>query len=266
MGYVKTPEEIANIQSMIQNVHYDIQGLEVWFQTTPEFIESVLPPCFDRPAEPRAFAHFGVSESLDLEGDGIATSFKSAIIFVAARFGDVEGWYHLTMLLTGDMPITLGRELWGEAKKRAEITIDVALPRAHGHAERNGARVIEIDAEFGEDLGQHQEVHTMFDVKAFLNRTATDLDYDPIVFVGTATTNYETYHKGSGTLRLQSTEEDPCGTGPIVSIDRVTYGTAWMEQTFDGEHRLVGREGYLPYVLGRSYDIVRHLELANVGN
>jgi hypothetical protein len=102
----------------------------------------------------------------------------------------------------------------------------------------------------------------MLDMKAFLNRSATDLDYDPIVFVSTVSTTYETYYEGTGAMNLLSTEEDPCGTIPVLSVDKVLYGTASIRQNFDGEHRLVGREGYLPYVLGRSYDIVRHLELA----
>jgi hypothetical protein len=255
MGYVKTPEEIEDIQSLMQNISYEAEGLEVWFQTSPEFIASVLPPCFSPAAQARGFVQFGVSRSA-------RTAFRSAAIYVLARFGDAEGWYHLTMVMTGDMPVTLGRELWGEAKKRGELTFDPQPPRITGYADRNGTRLIEVAAELGDDLGERDEVHTVLDLKAFPNGRVTDLDYDPIVFVAKASTHFYTYREGTATMKFQSSSEDPCGDIPILSVDKATYGRRTMRPTIDTEHRLVGREGYLPYLLGRSYDVVRHPELA----
>ena len=60
------------------------------------------------------FVQIGTSKATNLE-----VEFEVASIHLAASHQGVEGWYHLTMLLTGDMPITIGRELWGEAKSGA---------------------------------------------------------------------------------------------------------------------------------------------------
>ena len=71
---------------------------------------------------------------------------------------------------------------------------------------------------------------------------------------------YATYYEGSGSITLRSTEEDPCGTVTILSVDRAVYSKHTMRPSFGAQHRISGgAASYVPYLLGRSYDIMaRH--------
>jgi hypothetical protein len=248
MGYFKTAEDVQAFQTGLQGMQYDVEATEVAFTTTRDFLGEVLPPCFEVPDDPQCVVEF-------VSADGRGRKFYAVTIYVSAKFGDILGWYDLTMLLTGDMTVTLGRELWGESKKRAKIAYESGLPNVRGYAERNGTRLIEIEgSDLGSDLGPRTSQRTCLHLKAFLNTDATDLEWDPIVFALSSTTKHHTYYEGTGTLRLQSTEADPCGTIPIVSVDKVTYGTSSV--TYEhAQYQLPDRAGFLPYVIGRSYDL-----------
>ncbi len=248
MGYRLTDLELQDFQSAVKNPVFTSVGLDVWFTTTREFLAEVLPPCFDLPDEPLGHVQFST-------GEGARMPYYSATVYVAAKFGDIEGWYDLTMVLSGDMNIILGRELLGESKKRARFGMTTELPTVTAFAERGGSKIIQVAGEFGESSGPHTSVKNRLHLKAFLNHNATDIEYHPIVIVGKTTTEYKSYYVGTGSIELASNPGDPCGSVPIVSVDRAEFGerVALFETS---QHRVEGKEGYLPYVLGRSYDLV----------
>ena len=94
--------------------------------------------------------------------------FDSAIVGLIASYGDLEGFYTLLMVLNGDMPVTLGREMWGEVKKTGSARLYNLGGAMYGYGERNGTRLVEIEADLGPDLGpQTVEGHSL-EVKAFL--------------------------------------------------------------------------------------------------
>jgi acetoacetate decarboxylase len=252
MGYVKSPDEVEQIQRRMEEARFETESLEVYFRTDPDFVREVLPPCFQPAEQARGFVQIGTSKATNLE-----VEFSVATIHVAARYEGVQGWYHVTMFLTGDMPITLGRELWGEAKKRGEITLDTTLPGVHGWAERNGAVLIEASVEATEDHGPREEAFPILNLKAFLNGSATDLEYDPIVLQTEYIVDYSTYYEGAGTITLHSTDEEPCGTVPILAVDRAVYSKHAMRPSYGAQHRIAGaHDAYVPYMLGRSYDVM----------
>ncbi|MBD5829794.1 hypothetical protein DXX98_03015 [Janibacter melonis] len=249
MGYRLSDSEVEDFQTRVKGTQYVGDGLDVYFTTTREFLAEVLPPCFGVPEEPVACLQYSGAVGAKLE-------FRSLVLYVAATFRGQNAFYDLTHLLTGDMTITIGRELWGECKKQADITATATEGRMQVSAVRNGTQIIGIDAEIGPDLGPrdsagNRQVH----VKAFLDSDGTDLEYDPIVFVLTSSTHYESYHEGTASIELTSTPGDPCGSVPVVSVDRAVYGR--RRSSYTQEHFPVdGRQEYLPYVIGRSYDFM----------
>ena len=222
--------------------------MEVGFTTTREFLREALPPCFEVPDEPRACVRFGTS-------DGGGMTFNSCSIFVTGMFGDVLGWYDLSMLFTGDMTVTMGREVWGESKKRAKVVIDSTLPSVHGYAERNGVRLVEVEASgIDADLGPRTtQSRTFLHLKAYLNSDATDLSGTRSCSSCRAPSSTILITEGSATLTLRSSDWDSCGTIPVVSVNKVTWGHYRISYQHS-QQQLSGREGYLPYVIGRSYD------------
>ncbi len=249
MGYRLTDAEVKDFQSKVKGAEYVGLGIDVYFTTTKEFLAEILPPCFEVPDEPLGYLQF-----VHMTGAGI--DFKALVLYVSAKFGDITAFYDLTHLLTGDMTVTIGRELWGEAKKQAEIDYTLEGSKIAIQGVRNGVRIIDINAEVGDDQGPREvpgvkQIH----LKAFIDSDGVGLEWDPIVFVLTGTTHYETYREGTGTLELASTAADPCGTVPIVSIDKVVCGERSASYTQE-QFPIEGDEGYLPYVIGRSYDLM----------
>jgi|SRR5579862_1385320 len=252
VSYVKTAAEVSAAQDLLRNLKYESERVKVLFQTEPDFVRDVLPPCFA--AAPDAGGMVTITRSRSDGADALDTRFLAASLFIRAMFRDAEGWYHLTMLLTGDMPITIGRELFGEAKKRADIHLDVSDNHASGYAERHGTRLIEVDLELGPDLGPRESIDNNLDLKCFLNSQATDLEYDPIVTVAPCRSQVRVFRVGTGTLNLRSSAEDPCGTVPVVAVDSISYEQLHSKYQHTDKYHLDDREGYLPYVIGRCYD------------
>lgn len=249
MGYVMSAEEVALLQSQIGNLFFEEKNLKVGFTTTPEYIRSVLPPCFDMPDTPRAMLSFGVAHSY-------GKPFGSATINVGGAYRGEQIWFDLTMLHTGDMTVIIGREAWGEAKKRADINFDVDLPKVTGSAVREGHTVIEFAAEFGDDLGARTETSVDMHVKAFPKVDMSGLDRDPVLVIGRATTTFTSYRLGTADLTMTSSPLDPCGSIPIVSIDEVRLGDARTTYQIE-EHDLAPHEDYLRHIAGRMYDLPR---------
>jgi acetoacetate decarboxylase len=257
MGYVKTVDEVEQVRRLLRANHtYASEAVSMYFRTDPDFVKAVLPPCFT-PA-PGGQAQVKIGSAATTQAGMLATEFRIAALYVLAQFGEFEGWYHLTMLLTGDMPITIGRELWGEAKKRGEVVYQQDGNTGHGHAERNGATLIQMDwALSDEEQVPESPGRCSLNVKAVLDATGQTLQHDPIVVVSRPTSTVESYRSGTGTFELASSESDPCGSVPVLEAGRVEfvrqlghYGHGYQTFPAPGD-----RDEYLPYVLGRSYDI-----------
>ena len=75
----------------------------------------------------------------------VCGEFESAALMVYARYGDVVGTYFLTLVVSGDMPVTFGRELWGEPKKLGSSRLYRDGDTMYGYGERNGTRLIAIE-------------------------------------------------------------------------------------------------------------------------
>lgn len=256
VGYVKTAEEVAAIQAQLSDSRYESEGITVYFRTDPDFIREVLPPCFQAPSEPLAFAQLGVSRSPRYE-------YGAASVYVMARYGEIEGWYHLMLMMTGDMPVIIGRELWGEAKKLGEVDFQVDLPRVHGSVTRNGVTLMQISGEFGEDLGPRESLpYHGLNIKGFLNGAATALEYDPIVLARRAVDEFRTYREGTGELKLFGSDEDPCGTVPVLETTLVNYGSFMTKVEPAGQFVVPNDPAYVPYFLGRCYDLTRKFDLS----
>ncbi len=249
MGYRLTEAEIKKYQDAVDDGVFTSTGIDVWFTTTREFIEEVLPPCFTPGDEPIGLIQFST-------GNGAGMPYYASTIFVSAKFGDIEGFYDLTMLLSGDMNIIFGRELYGESKKRGTFGMEVDLPKVTAFAARGGTKVIQISGEFTGESVPRETQRTNLQLKAFLNGDASDLEYDPVVVIGRVQTHYNTCYEGVGTIELTSTSGDPCGTVPIVSVDGAVFGERVANFLPNESFPVDGKEGYLPYIVGRSYDFV----------
>lgn len=112
--------------------------LEVVFETDPELIAAVLP----RPLTPHAkpYVRFNIAQVV-MPGD---LRFGAGWFGVHAMHGDQEGEYPLFMPMTTEQATVGGREVFGEPKKIAEMSIDRDGDRVSGVLTRLGFTLAEI--------------------------------------------------------------------------------------------------------------------------
>lgn len=248
MGYVKTPAEVAAMRQMFAAPKFLLDGLRIEFETSMDFIRSVLPPCLEAPAKPLALASVGRWQSW------ACGEFDTACIYVAARHNGIDGYYNLTMLVSGDMPIAWGREVWGEAKKSAAMRLHRDGNDFYAFGERHGVRLIELEAELGPDQGAGESIGHSFEVKAHPSADGAGLEYDPVLIVLKAHTRYTTLRQGTGRLTLRSSAFDPCGTVPVVRTLGAVHVNGESDYSVEAAIPQKDRAAYIPYVYGRNFD------------
>ncbi|SDP74610.1 acetoacetate decarboxylase family protein [Desulforhopalus singaporensis] len=259
--YVKTPEELAEIQEMMNKGRFTCQSLIIEFETTPEYIKSVLAPCFEMGDQPLGWAHVGKWQS-DMCGE-----FDCGIIYFPVKYkalsGKVyEGTTMMTLFVGNDMPVSIGREMWGEGKKTATAQLLYDGDEVYGYVERNGVRIIQISAKLGADQGPQPTVKADdFEFKCQPHVTGYGIQNDPIILNMHAEDTYRVYKEGTGELILTGTNVDPLDEIPIVKVNGVTYSEGASIWTIPFHDVLVGKgEEFLPYMYGQKYDDFRLLE------
>lgn len=112
--------------------------LEVVFETDPELIAAVLPAPLTPHARP--YVRFNIAQVV-MPGD---LRFGAGWFGVHAMHGDQEGEYPLFMPMTTEQATVGGREVFGEPKKIAEMSIDRDGDRVSGVLTRLGFTLAEI--------------------------------------------------------------------------------------------------------------------------
>ncbi len=79
MGFVKTAAEVAEIQQYFQHPRWMVTRTQVEFETSHEFVRTVLPPCLDPPESPTGVVSIGRWQS------HCCGEFDTASTFIKAR-------------------------------------------------------------------------------------------------------------------------------------------------------------------------------------
>lgn len=248
MGFVKTPEEIARIQTVLKQPRFvGSEMLSVDFLARPETVAAVLPPGFEMAAEPLVTAMVGRWRS-NCVGD-----YCGGAVYVHARYQGIEAPYVLAMFMDTDHAIMLGRDVFGEPKKRATSNLYRRGNAMHGYVERFGTRLIDIRAVLDKDLGPGTVSGANFNIKATPAADGSSCEDDAVVTLAEFDNNLTVQRQGSGTLRLGSTPHDPVADIEIAEL----RGAAYVEGDLVARARAIGRipkDAFFPYLLGRMDD------------
>jgi acetoacetate decarboxylase len=248
MGFVKTPQEIAEIEGLLSVPRF-VSGerLTVELLTTEDVVERLLPPPLEPAARPVLHVSVGRWQSNFL-GD-----FAGGVVSLAARHGDVDGGYPLAMYMDSEPPIAFGRDFFGEPKKLARAGLFRNGELMRGWVERHGVRLIDIEARLGEDRGPARVERFSFNFKARPSATGVGLE-EPAILTRTAfDTELRVQRVGEGSIDLRGTVHDPLDELEILSIRRVLY----TEDDVTASARpvaTVSEEEFLPYHYGRMDD------------
>lgn len=255
MPFVMPNERIAEIRALAEPARFTVVGVAVEFQTTPSFVKAVLPPGFEPADEPTGLVRIGNMQS-ELCGD-----FSACTTILNARFGKWQGQYCLSMLISGDMPVTVGREFWGEIKKNASSALHIDGSRVYAYGSRNGYRVAEIDSVVGDDLGPTTTQANALEIKSWMSATG-GLEAPPRVFVHQFTSTLDWIREGPASLRLNSSPLDPLGEIPIVRVGKARHYSGESVYRILASIELEDGDRYLPYIYGRAYDDLTQLPKA----
>ena len=252
MGFVKTAAEVAEIEELLSKGQFTTESLTIEFRTSQEFVRSVLAPCFEPADEPIAYANVSHWQS------ALCGEFDCGIVYLKCRYKKFEGTTMLTLFVSGDTPVTIGREMWGEGKKTGTAQLFFDGHEAYGYAERNGVRLIEINAELGPDLGPSRAENLDFELKAQPHTTGRGFQNDVVLSCLKTDESYRVNREGTGKLKFAGTKFDPLDTIPIASVGKAYYSegaSCWTVPWFDV---LANQDAYKPYIYGQNYDDFRY--------
>ena len=256
MPFVATPEQIKAFETFSHRPGFSQEVISVDFVTTEEFVRSVLPPGLEPATKPVGTVAVSRWESK------LCGEFECTLVSLQATVNGVEGKYILTLLVSGDMPVTWGREVWGEIKKTGTSQLYRSGTKRYGYGERKGVRLVELAADFTTDLPPNVEECIGYEIKAYPSSTGIGLHDDPRLVTLRIVDHNAKRAMGKGKMVLRGTKSDPLHEIPILSIGDFTYVSGVTDYTVESEIPLGVRDQYLPYLIGRHYDDLRVFRIA----
>jgi acetoacetate decarboxylase len=254
-GYVKTKEEVERIEDFLAPSRFTCEEIGIYFKTSWEFARAVLPPCFE-PIGDKAAGTADAYVNVTQYESAYCGTFDGAIVSILCTYGDVEGYWMLTELISPELPVAIGRELWGEVKKNGNGRIwrDGNSVRATG--ERRGIEIMELNVEItGEEQGPFELSSNGFDIKMFPASNARGLQYPPLLNIWDIKYEWTSYREGTGTLKWAHSIWDPTDTIPILSIDKAIDGKYVGYWPLGKQIELADPDNiYRQYLWGRAYD------------
>lgn len=247
MPFVMPDEQVRQIRGLLEPARFTVTGVSTEFQTTEAFVQSVLPPGFEPDDEPNGLVRISQMQSA-LCGD-----FSACSTVLNAKFQQWRGQYCLSMLISGDMPISIGRDFWGEVKKRATSYLHIDGSRVYAYGVRDGVRVAEIELDDSEGQSALTAQSNALELKAWMSSTG-GLEAPPRVLVHEFTSKLDWLRVGQGQLRLTSGRLDPLGEIPVVSLGTTRFYSGETVYRTLASVELDDGDRYLPYVYGRAFD------------
>jgi acetoacetate decarboxylase len=229
MGFIKSLEEIAkNYQS--NGEFYDAEVLTVYFETTTEIVQRLIPP----PLKPTALP-IGGAFVANYPRTNFGVTYQESALFLAAEFEGEEGAYCLAMPVTDDMALILGREIFGYPKKIAKIHFKRDGQTVEGWTERRGVRFLETHAKltgrFNDEDAQKMMIERMaskpdlvvFNFKYFPAPGRDGFDYNPRLIKEVVEFRPKSMEMGEAELVFRPSEHDPWSEVEMVRVLGAIY-------------------------------------------
>ncbi len=229
MGFVKTMDEIAASQRETAEF-YDAEVLTVFFETTPETLQRLIPPPLSPPPFP-----IGAAFVAHYPQTNFGVRYRESALFLMAEHDAVEGVYCLAMPVDNDMAMILGREMFGYPKKMGQIYLEREGNDLRAGTARHGIHFLEMRARlegtFNDPGAQElltQKFETdpdvvVFNFKYFMAPDGKGFDYDPRLVRETVRRRFKSIAYGEAHLTFNPSPHDPWSDVEIVRVLGATY-------------------------------------------
>ncbi len=143
LRYAKSNEQLAAARAAGPGfLRSEVRSIRAIYETDPELIAALLP----RPLEPaaRPEVHVIVSDvTIHLPGE-MTFPLGAGTFGVTCRCDGVDGLYPITMPMTTEGAVVAGREIYGEPKKLADVTLTEEDGVHVGRITRMGITYVEL--------------------------------------------------------------------------------------------------------------------------
>lgn len=158
----------------------DVSILTAFYRTEGAAIDRLLPPPLERVGDVVAIQ---IAQMPDVERIG---PFNECNVMVGARLkletGVIEGGYSPMFFITSDTGLAHGREVHGQPKKLARVSLDVHDDLLIGRVERNGLEIITTTLPYKENVADKADLTQYFDFTLNLNyKVITHIDGTPAI-------------------------------------------------------------------------------------
>lgn len=230
------------------------KGLDIFYETDPEIIASVLPPPL-RPAE-RPLVRVQIMGVTIGDGE----LFASGNFTVAAAHGDTEGAYCLFMPQATEPIVVGGRETYGEPKKIADISLERDGDSVRASVARYGATLIDIEGTIGAEQELPPPGIELEYYFKYLRDPAGDGLTDPHLVYCEYDREIIARNAFDGTLTLGESPVDPVADIEVRDIVSMTWFERYSRQSGRIKERVDG-DALLPYVHQKYDDLGAIAEL-----
>jgi acetoacetate decarboxylase len=198
-------------------------------------VQRLLPPPLEPAPTPTGYAYVA-----EFHRTNFGVTYNEAALCLFAQHHGEVGRYCLSMPVTDDMALIVGREIWGFPKKLAEtIRVTRNGNTVTGVCIRKGIPIIEITATLTGPATPDDTVPPtpIYLFKHFPNPNIRvgSFDYPPRLIKQTNVTKADTIEVGDGELTLTPSRHDPLHEIPVEAVLSAQYVEGGNIQMGPGE-------------------------------
>jgi acetoacetate decarboxylase len=188
--------------------HRNMHKLRMFYRTTREATQRVLPPPLEAPTDPQGYVYHLYSE---MPAYG-RPQYESAQ-FVKAQYQDREGWYLLSNYVETDAALWIGRELYGLPKRMGEVKLVREGNKILGKTSRHGKELITAEMTITREE-PHEPFLETWTTKCGMSSEG-DLEYAKLICLPYRVDQKESY-VGTGEVTYGESDSDPVAELEVV--------------------------------------------------
>lgn len=207
---------------------YDAEMLTVYWETKPEIIERLLPKPLKPAGRPLVNAFIA-----DYPATNFCPPYREAGLFVLADYNGELGNYCLSMPITSDIGMAMGREVCGLPKKMADVRMQVEGDSISGSIGRQGIDFFSIHAQMGEVFNDPEAEGILeqfygkdiplYNIKYSNAVDGNGFDLMPILVTQRLVSDVKVYKAAEASVMFQESPHDPWSELEVVKMLGAVY-------------------------------------------
>lgn len=230
------------------------QSVAAVYETDPEIVAAILPKPLEPADEPIVRASISSVKMGDLE-------FGAGWFGVNARHEGTDGAYALLMPMSAERAVIGGREMYGEPKKLADITVNRDGDSISGSVSRAGVVVWEINGKVTGELEAGPENKLDFYFQFLLSPDGKGFTDEPALVYCHKEAMLRSKESVEGELILGESPLDPVADLPVRRMLSITTSERQTSQRGEIVSR-VPSEWIIPFAHQRYDNFTRNLVLS----